>query len=358
MAYDPFTRGRHPVGVRSGELDDTTRGRRLPVELWYPATAAHTGADLADPSRDRYAVLAAFPPTTQDAVRDAAPANGRFPLVVFSHGFGGHRRQSTFLCTHLASHGYVVASPDHVGNTVVDMMQVLMDVQAGKGRPDPEALIGDMITARPRDASAVIDFVLDGVVGGLADRIDHKRIGVTGHSFGGWTTLMTAGRDARVRAALPLAPAGGTTPLGVNPLKEALHAVLRPDGRVVPTLYLASELDTLLPLHGIRELVARTAGKPGLAVLKNADHMHFCDRVEETHELFRLLPQIDPFAEVAKQIRPMAELCPGAHAYEFVRGLGLAHLDAALKEHEGAAALLAGDLAALLAARGVAIEVA
>ncbi len=357
MAYDPFARGPHPVGVRSAELEDTARGRRLPVELWYPATAAHAGADLVDPSRDRYAVLAAFPPTSQDAVRDAAPAAGRFPLVVFSHGFGGHRRQTTFLCTHLASHGYVVASPDHVGNTVVDMMQTLMDAQAGKAMPDPEALVGEMIAARPGDASAVIDAVLDGAVGGLADRVDRERIGVTGHSFGGWTTLMTAGTDTRVRAALPLAPAGGTTPLGVNPLKEALHAVLRPDGRAVPTLYLAAEFDTLLPLPGIRELVERTAGSPRLAVLNNADHMHFCDRVEETHELFRLMPQIDRFADVAKRVRPITELCPGAHAYDFVRGLGLAHMDAALKEREEAVALLTGDLAALLAKRGVSIEV-
>ena len=43
----------------------------------------------------------------------------------------------------------------------------------------------------------------------------------------------------------------------------------------------------------------------------------------------------------------------GAHAYDMVRGLGLAHMDAALKANEGAAKLLRGDLKALLAARGV-----
>lgn len=35
------------------------------------------------------------------------------PLIVFSHYSGGHRRSATFLCTHLASHGYVVAVLDH-----------------------------------------------------------------------------------------------------------------------------------------------------------------------------------------------------------------------------------------------------
>ena len=28
--------------------------------------------------------------------------------MAFSHGFGGHRRQTTHFCIHLASHGYVV----------------------------------------------------------------------------------------------------------------------------------------------------------------------------------------------------------------------------------------------------------
>jgi len=40
-----------------------------------------------------------------------------------------------------------------------------------------------------------------------------------------------------------------------------------------------------------------------------------------------------------------------------VRGVGLAHMDAALKANEGAAQLLRGDLKALLAARGVDVSV-
>ena len=55
------------------------------------------------------------PPFTQDAYRDvAASAKGPFPLVLFSHGFAGIRLQSTFLTTHLAQWGFVVASPEFV----------------------------------------------------------------------------------------------------------------------------------------------------------------------------------------------------------------------------------------------------
>ena len=126
MGYDPFARGPFPVGVRTTTLTDAARGgRRLPLEVWYPATDAHAGQDTVDPTRDRYEMLPGLPSVSQDAVRDAAARQGPFPLVAFSHGYGGHRRQSTFLCTHLASHGYVVAAPEHVGNTVLDAMQAM-----------------------------------------------------------------------------------------------------------------------------------------------------------------------------------------------------------------------------------------
>jgi len=355
MAYDPFARGPHAVGVRTSALNDSARKRTFPVEIWYPAQILHAGHDLADPTRDRYSVLPGFPAVTQDAVRDAEPAVGSFPLVAFSHGFGGHRRQSTFLCTHLASHGYVVASPDHVGNTAVDTLQTLMEVQAGKPIPEPEAMVQEFVVKRPADITFLLDCLLDGSAGGLADRIDASRVGMTGHSFGGWTTLMAVARDPRIRAALPLAPAGGRTAIPQDPLRGTADFAW---GRSVPTLYLVAERDTLLPLDGMHELVAHTPDPRRLAVLKNADHMHFCDRVEETHELFRLMPQVGMFAEIVKQIPPVAELCLSAHAYDFVRGLGLAHMDAALKQHAGAERFLAGDLEGRLSARGIEIEVA
>ncbi|HVP31628.1 MAG TPA: dienelactone hydrolase family protein [Myxococcota bacterium] len=356
MSYDPFARGPHPVGVRSFEPTDAARGRTLPLEVWYPAAEAHRGADLSPETQDTYQVLALFPGAPQAAVRDAEPAplpRGRAPVVVFSHGFGGHRRQTTFLCTHLASHGYVVAAPDHVGNTVADMMQTFMDVQAGKPLPDPDALLGSMIAARPADASFVLDWLLGGGAAGVSELADAARVGISGHSFGGWTTLVTASRDPRVRAALPLAPAGGASPLPANPLRESVETSWQ---RELPCLYLVADRDTLLPLEGMRELYGRTPAPKRMAVLRRSDHMHFCDRVEQTHEMFRMLPKVDRFAGTP-DIPPISELVPGEHAYAFVRGLGLAHFDAALREHEAAAKLLSGDLVGLLAERGVAIDV-
>lgn len=352
MAYDPFVRGNFPVGVRTFNWADPTRNDRLhTVEAWYPATEAHRGHDLAEVTRDTYELIPGFPPGWQDAVRDAAPRAGRHPLVVFSHGFGAHRRQSTFLCTHLASHGYVVAAMDHAGNTIFETVQWMMAAQMGQPPPDPDAILAEAIPARPADVSFVIDRLLAGVEG--IPELDAERIGMSGHSFGGWTTLMVTGRDPRVRAALALAPAGGWTPLPGEALRDALDFAW---GRDVPTLFLVADADTILPLRGMHELLERTTSPKRMVVLENADHMHFCDQIEQIHELFRMMPP-PIFDQVAGAIKPIAELCAPEGAYQFVRGLGLAHMDAHLRGDEAAAGFLAGDLVEAFRKRGVGVSV-
>lgn len=349
MTYDPFARGPHPVGVRSLSPADASRDHRpLPIEFWYPATDAHAGADLDPARQDRYELLPGFPAPSQEAVRDAAPRPGRHPLVVFSHGFGAHRRQTTFLCTHLASHGYTVASVDHTGNTTADIMQAILASQSGTAVPDPLGVLAEFVVLRPADVAFAIDHVATAPeTSGL---VDATRIGITGHSFGGWTTLAYTGRDRRVVAALPLAPAGGSNPLGANPLEGSIDFAW---DRAVPTLYLVADRDTLLPLDGMHELLGQTRPPKKMVVLRDADHMHFCDRVEEVHELFRMMPPPGEFARIAQSIPPISELCPGEHAYQLVRGLGLAHFDAHVRGSEAAARLLGGDLVALMDGRGV-----
>jgi dienelactone hydrolase len=281
--------------------------------------------------------------------------------VVFSHGYGGERRQTTHFCTHLASHGFAVVSMDHVGNTMADTLQLAMS--GGGDMPDPDQAIREFIRHRPLDASFVIDRVL---AGDAPVAVDPERIGITGHSFGGWTTLQTTGRDARIRAALPLAPAGGSAPfndagIGSNPLRDQLDLDW---SRQVPTLYLVAEFDTLLPLEGMRELIARTPQPCRAVVLRNSDHFHFCDAVEQIHDLFKTMgpmmaasaPDPEPVKQMFAEMKTSAELCPGEHAYAMIQGLGLAHMDAHLRANEDAAKLLAGDLAALLADRGIDAE--
>ena len=337
MSYDPFRRGPLPAGVRTVTGADATRGRRLRIEIWYPATEAYAGQDTADVTRDTWSMGDVR--FAQDAVRNATPRAGPFPLVAFSHGSGGHRRQSTFLCTHLASHGYVVAAVDHVGNTTADM-------PAAPDRAD----IAAWIAHRPTDVRWMVDTVVGESTTDLAHVVDVGRIGVAGHSFGGWTALEVTARDRRIRATLALAPGGiADPPPGVIRMPMSFDR-----GRDVPTLFLAAERDALIPLDQLRQLVARIASTKKMVVLRNADHFHFCDRVEEVHETFRRMPHVDG----TPRLPPIGELCAERCGHLFVRGLGLAHMDTFLKRVPAAADFLAGDLAATLRMHGVEIEAA
>ena len=112
--YDPFVRGRFPVGVRTIETLDTTRNRLFPCEIWYPAAAKYAGQDVAAETQDSFTIPSGDTSRRQMAVRDVTSQPGTYPLVIFSHSSGRwNRRGATFLCTHLSSHGYVVAALDH-----------------------------------------------------------------------------------------------------------------------------------------------------------------------------------------------------------------------------------------------------
>src|SRR5689334_656032 len=111
--YDPFARGDFPVGVRTIQVLDQGRNRLFPCEVWYPAGPQHTGQDLSPANQDRFSDPTSATLRDQMAIRNAIAQPGTYPLILFSHSSGGRRQQSTFLCTHLSSHGYIVAALDH-----------------------------------------------------------------------------------------------------------------------------------------------------------------------------------------------------------------------------------------------------
>ncbi len=194
------------AGTQQEEVSGST-GVQLPTQIWFPteetsgAIATYDGLELGN------SLLNADPAC--DVVR---------PVVVFSHGNGGLRFQSVFLMERLASHGYVVVAPDHVGNTTFDLDSI------------PRT---DVALRRPIDVADAFDFVASA----LPDCVDPTAgFAIVGHSFGGWTTLATSGAnidlpgltaycessydflcglssdpdlsDDRVWAAVPLAPVG------------------------------------------------------------------------------------------------------------------------------------------------------
>lgn len=183
---DPGALGPHGVGHAQIEVVDAARGdRALPVDVWFPTAAGQAATT-------EYPLAAGIGLPSAVAVEDAVPLDGDWPLLVFSHGYGGIATQSVELTEWLASHGFVVASPDHVGNSQTDGSDDF-DVAAANRVPD---------------VSVVIDAMLAGALSGV--EVDEGRVGVLGHSFGGMTTLgMGAGwadnpADERVKALMPI----------------------------------------------------------------------------------------------------------------------------------------------------------
>jgi predicted dienelactone hydrolase len=116
-------------------------------------------------------------------------------VLVFSHCHTCTRFSSFTIAERLASHGFVVAAPDHAGNTLFDdHLGLTVDtllLRAGDVRFVLTALLAD-------DAPAALP-------AGLHGALDASRAGVFGHSFGGVTTGQVLQDDARFRAGAAIA---------------------------------------------------------------------------------------------------------------------------------------------------------
>jgi dienelactone hydrolase len=344
MPYDPFARGKFPVGVRTIEALDKVRDRLFPIEIWYPAAAQHAGQDTAPGTQDVFTVPSDDTPLRQMAVRDAAAQPGTYPLLIFSHASGHHRRGATFLCTHLSSHGYAVAALDHSEVIAAELAR-----GDGETAEQKAARIEAVIASRVPDVRFLLDHLLGGAAWESEAHVDPTRIGIVGHSFGGWTALAGPEVEQRIRAVVALAPGGSSRPKpGILPAKLTFAW-----GGDVPTLYLVAENDICLPLAGMYELFERNPGTKQLIILRRADHGHFMDHVEEGHEALRKMPWTGELAWIAEEMRPITEFCSGDQAHLFARGFTLCHMDATLRQQEDAQRFLGGDIAAELAARGV-----
>ncbi len=123
---------------------------------------------------------------------------GPFPVVLFSHGFGGYPEQSSFLTDHLATWGFVVVAPDHrtrdlkavYGGTAKDNHQDLTDLRQAL------ALVKSMNTTR-------------GTL--LTGKLDLTRVASLGHSAGGGAAIALAA-DKDIRTYIGMAPVSETPP--------------------------------------------------------------------------------------------------------------------------------------------------
>ena len=247
-AYDPLdvTKQQHPSHLDLS-VHDASRTREIPIRVYLPATTAAA------------------------------------PVILFSHGLGGSRAGSAFLGEHWARRGYLAVFVQHPGSddSVWRNQEAQRRMQSLK-----QAASLDNFLLRARDIPAVLNQLETwnaDKTNPLGGRLDLKKVGMSGHSFGAVTTEAVSGEafpvegqqftDSRIKAAIAFSP---SSPRGVTASK-AFGAVK------IPWLLMTGTKD-IAPIGQV-EVASRLAVYPALhgapkyeVVLNNAEHSVFIDR--------------------------------------------------------------------------------
>lgn len=176
------------------------RDRARPIEalIWYPAKpggvsmrirdyAMLFAPDVGSSNRlpigvtDIMAALGENVETPLAAIPKALALAQRFPVIIYAPGSGGPAWENADLCEYLASQGFVVIASPSLGPHTREM---------------PSTLSGAESQAQD------IGFLI-----GLAsqqDDADIEHLAVVGHSWGGLSALIAAGRDTRIKALVSL----------------------------------------------------------------------------------------------------------------------------------------------------------
>ena len=197
--YD-YSRTFHPLLDNLGKPYQGERARPLQTLIWYPAqSSASTPMTVGEyvalkatetsfgkpklPTGLREWLTDGMKPAFADrmwAVRDAALAPGRFPVVIYAPSFSSASWENADLCEYLAGYGYVViASPG-----------------MGVNRESTHDVAGT--NAQARDISFLVGYAQT-----LPDT-DMSRVAVVGFSWGGLSNLFAAVRDNRIDALVAL----------------------------------------------------------------------------------------------------------------------------------------------------------
>lgn len=215
-----------------------------------------------------------------DVSPDAEIIDSKFPLVIISHGNGGSHLLYRTISTHLAKNGYIVAMLEHHGNN--------------RNNNTLENTTENLET-RPKHVSLVIDFLLSD--NWFNENIEQNKIGVIGHSMGGYTALALAGgvprtkegvvvkvvADLRIKVIVLLAPGAGWF---MNSLEKV----------TIPILMLTAEHDPITPKWNGEIVLNYVPDKSKVTFkeIENAGHYSFLSPFPAKMKTQNFLPSTDP----------------------------------------------------------------
>jgi len=207
--------GSYPVGLKVVDQYDRSRtfpaspkdppkssvgenARPLQTLIWYPSlkspgeplkvgdyaeladTEIHFNAPDEKENRWRSLLKTSFDVPLR-AVRDATPAKGHYPVLIYAPSDSSVSWENADLCEYLASHGYVVLASSSIGVSTRDMTDDLGG-----------------INAQTRDISFLITYARS-----LLDT-DLSEVAVVAWSWGGTSSLFASARDPRIDALVEM----------------------------------------------------------------------------------------------------------------------------------------------------------
>jgi predicted dienelactone hydrolase len=174
---------------------------------------------VKDKARDKHIRLKIYFPET----------GTKFPVILFSHGFGGNKNVFEPVGKHWASHGFVVIHPTHFdgmapsSKSLENAPTTALLSQTRLGNVRSRISEPKNISDRVQDLVVILDDMdnLSKLVPRLIDKLDQSKIGVGGHSFGAFTAMLIGGTtvnlgkdfassyaDKRIKCILPISAQG------------------------------------------------------------------------------------------------------------------------------------------------------
>ena len=225
---------------------DAKRNRDLPVKIYYPVTEEKG-----------------------------------WPVIIFSHGLGGSRDGYEYLGRYWAGRGYVCVHLQHLGSDDAVWRQ---STQMMKSMKEASANIENAVH-RPLDVSFAIDQleILNREAAPLKGKLDLTRIGIAGHSFGGFTVMAVIGQvfvtrtgneftlaDKRIKAAIAM-----SAPVPRNAdLKKSFGSIKIPCLHMTGTLD-ESQVSDVKPAERRLPYDNISGAEQYLLTLNGGDHMVF-----------------------------------------------------------------------------------
>ncbi|MBF6425779.1 hypothetical protein IU440_13885 [Nocardia cyriacigeorgica] len=192
--------------------------RNVVVQAWYPAEwgggRQYLYLDGDDRLPDRVSLIPApimrgYHLIDTHAYADVpiSTQRERWPVVLFSPGYGAPRAFYSSLVVDLASRGFVVLAVDHPYESAVTELADGTIATTVREAPADEPAASDYMSAQLDLRTADLRFVIDQLTRPepmnpeFAAHLDTEHIAAIGHSFGGATAAATLAHDPRIRAA-------------------------------------------------------------------------------------------------------------------------------------------------------------